>query len=91
MAIDDGGPVYPIPDVEMQPGSWRSHYMPVSDGVSVRTLAAIEIMKGLVSNPSVVAPDSRIGWGLANCTEGQLATYALGLADSLLATIKAGG
>ena len=57
-------------------------------GLTQRQYAAIEMMKSLVSNPCVIAHCSQAGWGLVNCNESQLASYAVRLADEVLMAVE---
>lgn len=41
-------------------------------------------LQGLLANPSVVASSGRTGWGVINCTDADLTSYALYLADKLI-------
>lgn len=44
---------------------------------------ASRILAGLVSNPAVIATNPMQGFKLVNCTESQIAQYAVALADEL--------
>lgn len=66
------------PSVPEKP-SWQS---------DARLEVASRIMAGLVSNPSVIQGNERVGWALVNCTDRQLAEYATRLADEVLAAIN---
>lgn len=58
-------------------------------GMTLLQFATIEIMKGLVSNPAIIAPNPRCGFGLVNCDDADLAGYAVTLANHTLAAVKA--
>lgn len=45
---------------------------------------AAMIMQGLCSNPNVFAHNSQYGWGLVNCSDGELAHYCATLAKELI-------
>jgi len=44
---------------------------------------AAQIMAGFCANPSVFAARADCGWSLCNCTDDDLADYAVRLADKL--------
>ena len=46
---------------------------------------ASRILAGLCANPSVIAHNHNCGWSLVNCTDADLAGYAVSLADALIA------
>jgi hypothetical protein len=46
--------------------------------------AAVQILQGLVANPSIIAPNPNCGWGLVNMTDSQLVLYATHLAQLIL-------
>ena len=46
---------------------------------------ASQILAGLCANPSVIAHNHNCGWSLVNCTDADLAGYAVSLADALIA------
>jgi hypothetical protein len=50
-----------------------------------RSEMAATILAGLVSNPSIIQPCDRAGWNLVNCTNEQLAQFAIELADAVRA------
>lgn len=50
-----------------------------------RLQIASRILAGLVANPNVVAHNHNCGWSLVNCTDSDIAGYALKLADDLMA------
>ena len=56
-------------------------------GLTKREEFAKTIMGGFASNPAVFAANGQCGWAIVNCTEAQLADYAVGLADTLLAEL----
>ena len=45
---------------------------------------ASRILAGLCANPSVIAHNHNCGWSLVNCTDADLAGYAVSLADALV-------
>lgn len=55
-----------------------------SPGMTLRQLASLKILQGLVANPNVIGPDPRKGWEIINCDESGLANYAVELADHLI-------
>lgn len=76
---DDGGQAFPTGDPTH--GGYN--------GMTVLQFATIEIMKGLVSNPSVIAHNATCGWSLVNCNDDQLAGYAVKLASHAIEAVKA--
>lgn len=60
----------------------------VNQGMSVLQFATIEIMKGLISNPAIIAKNPSCGFSLVNCTEDQLAGYAVTLAGHALNAVN---
>ena len=53
-------------------------------GMSLRALYAGQVLAGLVSNPSIIAPNGMNGWGLVNCKEADLCAFADHLAAHLV-------
>ena len=45
---------------------------------------ASRILAGLCANPSVIAHNHNCGWSLVNCTDADLAGYAVSLANALI-------
>lgn len=96
-SIDDGGQAFPglgpldgygnRTPVMFSNGShgWQE----VNQGMTLLQFATIEIMKGLVSNPAIIAPNPRCGFGLVNCDDADLAGYAVTLANHTLAAVNA--
>jgi len=50
---------------------------------------AVKILAGFCANPACFAGNRTNGWALVNCTEDDLAGYAVSIADKLLAAEKA--
>ena len=46
---------------------------------------AAQILSGFAANPSIFQPNERSGWALINCSDTDLAAYAVRLADELIA------
>lgn len=49
-----------------------------------RLAIASKILAGFAANPVIFAANSKCGWALVNCTDEDLAGYALRLADKLI-------
>lgn len=49
---------------------------------------ASRILAGLVSNNAVISGNGRCGWATVNCSESELASYALILADDLIKQVS---
>lgn len=77
--MDDQEPAFPGED---RWGAMRT-------GMSLLQFATIEIMKGLVSNPAIIGNNPSCGWSLVNCTDEQLAGYAVTLAHHALKAVEA--
>lgn len=45
---------------------------------------AAQILSGFAANPTIFAPNGLCGWSLVNCTDEDIAGYALHLADKLI-------
>lgn len=45
---------------------------------------AAKILAGFAANPAVFASNDRCGWALVNCTDEDIAGYAVRLADVLI-------
>jgi hypothetical protein len=45
---------------------------------------AIKILAGFAANPAIFAGNDRCGWALVNCTDADIAGYAVRLADQLM-------
>ena len=58
---------------------------PTVEAVVGRLEIASRILAGLCANPSVIAHNHNCGWSLVNCTDADLAGYAVSLADALIA------
>ena len=56
----------------------------VVEPVVGRIELASRILAGLCANPSVIAHNRNCGWSLVNCTDADLAGYAVSLADALV-------
>jgi hypothetical protein len=54
----------------------------------VRLEIASKILAGFAANPVVFAARPDCGWSLCNCTDEELAGYALVLADKLIEAEK---
>ena len=54
--IDDGGPMFPIPDIPVREG-WLGQYRPTSEGATLRDFFAASALAGLVQ---VIRTDSQI-------------------------------
>jgi hypothetical protein len=50
-----------------------------------RLAVASRILSGLLANPNVIGFNHNCGWSLVNCTDADIAGYALKLADELIA------
>jgi hypothetical protein len=50
---------------------------------------AAKILAGFAANPAIFAPNATCGWLLVNCTDDDIAGYAVRLADSLISANKA--
>ncbi len=46
---------------------------------------AAQILAGFAANPAIFAPNENCGWSLVNCTDSDIAAYAIRLADVLIA------
>lgn len=79
--IDYGDPAFPQGHMD------GPHINP--SGMSLIQFATIEIMKGLVSNPAIIGNNPSCGWSLVNCTDEQLAGYAVKLANHALKAVDA--
>ena len=62
---------------------------PTVEAVVRRSEIASRILAGLCANPSVIAHNHNCGWSLVNCTDSDLAGYAVSLADTLIAALAA--
>jgi hypothetical protein len=49
---------------------------------------ATQILAGMLSNPSILAPHHQYGFGLVNVTESQLSGYAVAFAYELIDAIE---
>ena len=45
---------------------------------------AAQVLSGFAANPAIFAPNDRCGWSLVNCTDMDIAAYAIRLADQLI-------
>lgn len=52
---------------------------------------ASKIMAGFAANPAVFASNDRNGWQLVNCSNFDLAAYAVKLADELITANELAG
>lgn len=52
---------------------------------------AAKILAGFAANPAIFAPNPGCGWALVNCTDAQLAAYAVQLANELFSAMEAIG
>jgi hypothetical protein len=50
---------------------------------------AAQILAGFAANPAIFAPNSGCGWSLVNCTDADIAGYAVTLADKLISANEA--
>ena len=62
---------------------------PTVEAVVRRSEIASRILAGLCANQSVIAHNHNCGWSLVNCTDADLAGYAVSLADALMAALAA--
>ena len=62
----------------------RKPFAVVVKPVVGRIELASRILAGLCANPSVIAHNHNCGWSLVNCTDADLAGYAVSLADALV-------
>lgn len=77
-------PAFPRPESQGHDGRWRDH----QEGMTYREHLVAEIVKGFCANPAIFAHNPKHGWGLVNCTEGQLSNYAAELADATIKTLE---
>ena len=54
------------------------------DPIVGRLEIASRILSGFCANPAVFSHNPNCGWALVNCTDADLAGYALTLADALI-------
>lgn len=52
--------------------------------MKTRIEIAAQILAGFAANPAVFAPRPDCGWALCNCTDEDIAGYAVHLADALI-------
>jgi len=64
---------------------------PINEGMTLRDYTAIKVLAGFAANPAIFAANGMTGWGLVNCTEGQLCQAALSIADAMLKAKATGG
>jgi hypothetical protein len=69
----------------METNTSPQHATPTVEAVVGRLEIASRILAGLCANPSVIAHNHNCGWSLVNCTDADLAGYAVSLADALIA------
>lgn len=82
MAINDGGPAYPLP---VGNEHCRSRFDSGYGGMSLRDAFAIAALQGLCANPGgPFQQNGYSGWGIVNCTTDQIAEEAYGLADAMI-------
>lgn len=59
-----------------------------ASGLTKRELFAAMAMQGLLSNPSIIAPNVLNGWSIVNATMSQVSNYATCWADDLIAALN---
>jgi len=57
--------------------------------IEKRDQYAAQILAGFAANPAIFAHNEQCGWCLVNCTDGQIAAYAVRLANELFAATEA--
>lgn len=57
--------------------------------IEKRNQYAAQILAGFAANPAIFAHNDQCGWCLVNCTDGQIAAYAVRLANELFAATEA--
>lgn len=57
--------------------------------IEKRDQYAAQILAGFAANPAIFAHNDQCGWCLVNCTDGQIAAYAVHLANELFAATEA--
>ena len=59
--------------------------------IEKRNQYAAQILAGFAANPAIFAHNSQCGWSLVNCTDDEIAAYAVRLANALLGASDAIG
>ncbi len=57
--------------------------------IGERDQYAAQILAGFAANPAIFAHNDQCGWCLVNCTDGQIAAYAVRLANEIFAATEA--